>query len=208
MTRSFDRRGGCLVPPWSTLPQAPLRSRTVGFPPAGAARGFPLVTCPDRAQFQRCPTSTPARSGVLPRALHGSPALPCLWGCPHLHRSYGRMRQSFPLRVPRSSRQHPVCAGGCQPLRGAGPSRCSLCVSGPTCVAPSPGGAWRAWTRFFLHDSGLPLVRTGSARSTARTALVGRRPSRGCRHCFLCRPLGVLATQLTPPATAATVGQP
>jgi hypothetical protein len=63
------------VPPWSTFPQAPLRSRTVGFPQAGAALGCPLVAFPYRAKLKRCPTYPPARSGWLPRALPCSPAL-------------------------------------------------------------------------------------------------------------------------------------
>jgi len=103
---------------------------------------------------------------------------------------------------------HPVCTGGCQPLLGGGPSRRSLCASVPACLAPYPGSSWSASTRFFLHDNGLPLVRTRSARRTARTAISVRRPSRGCSHFFMCRPTGVLATQIAPPDTAYTVGQP
>ena len=37
-------------------------------------------------------------------------------------------------------------------------------------LGPYPGGSWRAATRFFLHDSGLPRVRTGSALRHTRTA--------------------------------------
>jgi hypothetical protein len=56
-----------------------------------------------------------------------------------------------------------VCAGGCQPRLGGGPSRRYLCVSFPACLDPYPGGSCGARTRFFPHDSGLPPVRTGSA---------------------------------------------
>jgi hypothetical protein len=37
--RSFDMRGGFTVPPYPTFPQAPLRSRTVGFPESGSDLG-------------------------------------------------------------------------------------------------------------------------------------------------------------------------
>jgi hypothetical protein len=103
---------------------------------------------------------------------------------------------------------HQVCAGCGQPLLGGGPSRRCLCVSFPACLDPSPGGSWSASTRFFLHDIGLPLVRTRSARRTARTAISVRRPSRGCSHFLMFRPAGLLATQIAPPATASTVWQP
>jgi len=76
------------------------------------------------------------------------------------------MRQSFPLLVPRSYPQHPVCAGCCPPLLGAGPSRRSLCVSCPACLVPYPGSPWSASTRFFLHDIGLPSC--GPGRRSAK----------------------------------------
>src|SRR5262249_37315339 len=129
-------------------------------------------------------------------------ALPCC------HRSYGLMRQSFPLLMSRSYPQHPVCAGCCQPLLGEGPSRRYLCVSVPACLDPYPGSSWSASTRFFLHDIGLPLVRTGSALSKARTAISVRRAFRGCSHFSMFRPTGMLATQLAPPDTACPVWQP
>ena len=66
---------------------------------------------------------------------------PCQRALPHLPRSYGLMRQSSPLLVPRWYPQHQVCAGCGQPRLGAGPSRRSLCASVPTCVDPSPGGS-------------------------------------------------------------------
>jgi len=55
------------------------------------------------------------------------------------------------------------CAGCCQPRLGGGPSRRSRCVSFPTCVDLDPGGSCGASPRFFPHDRGLPLVRTGAA---------------------------------------------
>jgi hypothetical protein len=127
---------------------------------------------------------------------------------PRLPRSYGLMRQSSPLLVPRSYPQHPVCAGCCQPLLGEGPSRRSLCVSFPACLDPYPGSAWSASTRCFLHDIGLPLVRTGSALSKARTAISVRRPSRGGSPFSMFRPTGMRATQSAPTDTAYTAWQP
>ena len=35
---SFDLHRGFLIPPYLTFPQAPLRSRTVGFPESGSDR--------------------------------------------------------------------------------------------------------------------------------------------------------------------------
>jgi len=37
---SFDIYSGFLIPPYLTFPQAPLRSRTVGFPESGSDRGM------------------------------------------------------------------------------------------------------------------------------------------------------------------------
>jgi hypothetical protein len=102
-----------------------------------------------------------------------------------------------------ATRGHHVCAGGCQPLLGRGPSRRSLCTSFPACLDLSPGGSCGASTRFCPHDSGLPPVRTGSALHHVRPATAVRRPLRGCRHVFLCRPAGVLTTQVAPTATVS-----
>jgi hypothetical protein len=126
----------------------------------------------------------------------------------HLHCSYGLMRQSSTLLLPRWYPQHEVCAGCRQPLLGEGPSRRCLCASFPACLDPYPGSLWSASTRFFLHNIGLPLVRTGSAVRKARTAISVRRPFRGCSHFLMFRPAGLLATQIAPTDTVATVWQP
>ena len=39
------------MPPWSTFPQAPLRSRTVGFPQSGSDLGLPLVAFPESTKL-------------------------------------------------------------------------------------------------------------------------------------------------------------
>jgi len=237
MTRSCDTRGGGLVPPWSTFPQAPRRSRTVGLPPSGAALGSPSVAFPSRAPLQRCPPDTPPRHGLLPRARPGAPAHqvrglleqpraqsplarargalarhgvwhPGRGPSPPLQRSSGLLRQSCTRLVSRASPPHQVWAGGGQPRRGAGPARRGLGAACPACVAPAPGGACGACPRCCPHDRGLPRVRHGSARRKARPALAVRRPSRGCRHARLFRPAGVRATPSAPPAPACTVGPP
>jgi hypothetical protein len=208
------------VPPWSPFPQAPLWSpsqrvqsfRADSHTPCRSLVCFPgrfMVRRPSRVRGLLKLPSAPspfarARCNRARRGLRG----PRQQVLPRRHCSYGLMRQSSPLLVPRSYPPHPVCAGGCQPLLGEGPSRRSLGVSVPACLDSSPGSSWSASTRFFLHDSGLPLVRTGSALSKARTAIAVRRPSRGCRHFVMCRPTGMLATQIAPPATADTVWQP
>ena len=127
---------------------------------------------------------------------------------PRLLCSYGLMRQSSPLLVPRWYPQHQVFAGCCQPLLGGGLSRRYLCASFPACLDPYPGSSWSASTRFFLHDIGLPLVRTRSAHRKARTAISVRRPFRGCSHFLMFRPAGLLATQIAPTDTVYTVWQP
>jgi hypothetical protein len=83
-----------------------------------------------------------------------------------------------------------------------------LCASVPACLDPYPGSSWSASTRFFLHDSGLPRVRTGSALSNIRTATSVRHLFRGCSHFFMFRPAGMLTTPVAPTATDTSVWQP
>ena len=105
--------------------------------------------------------------------------LPRMGGClasprralPPLPRSYGLIRQSHPLALPRFvSLERSVFAGCCQPLLGTGPSRRYLCGSFAGCLDPYPGGPRGARARFFPRGIGLPLVRTGSALHELRTA--------------------------------------
>src|SRR5262249_37340228 len=103
---------------------------------------------------------------------------------------------------------HQVCAGCGPPLLGKGPSRRCLCASFPACLDPYPGSSRSVSARFFLPALGLPLVRTGPALHKARTAISIRRPFRGCSHFFMCRPTGVLATQIAPTDTRHIVWQP
>jgi hypothetical protein len=88
---------------------------------------FPGPTCPGTPGAAKCPE--PLCTGkVLP--LPSWCLAPCQWILLHLHCSYGLMRQSSPLLVPRWSPQHQVCAGCGQPLLGGGPSRrCSAHLS-------------------------------------------------------------------------------
>ncbi len=80
-------------------------------------------------------------------------------------RSYGLMRQSYPLPSPVVVPRRRVFAGRRKSLLGVGPSRRCLCVSFPTCLDPYPGCPRSALTRFFLRGSGLPPVTTRSAVS-------------------------------------------
>lgn len=80
-------------------------------------------------------------------------------------RSYGLMRQSYPLPSPVVLPRRQVFAGRRKSLLGVGPSRRCLCVSFPTCLDPYPGCPRSALTRFFLRGSGLPPVFTRSAVS-------------------------------------------
>ena len=74
---------------------------------------------------------------------------------PLRRRSYGLMRQTIPLRVPRMPPRHPVLAGCCRSLLGDGPSRhypCTPCVGAWTHTPPSPAGAF---AHFFPEGVGL-----------------------------------------------------
>jgi hypothetical protein len=75
--------------------------------------------------------------------------------------------------------KHQVYAGCCQPLRGGGPSRRSLCTSFSACLDPYPGGSRGALARFYPQDNGLPDMRTQSALHTTRTTAGSRRPTKG-----------------------------
>ena len=166
---------------------------------------FPGPTCPATPGAAKCPEPL-CTCQVLPRTSWC--LAPGQWALPHLHRSYGLMRQSSPLLMPRWYPQHQVCAGCCQPLLGEGPSRRCLCASFPACLDPYPGGSCGAHTRFFPHDNGLPPVRTGSALHHVRTATSVRRVFRGCSHSLMFRPAGLLTTPVAPTATDTSVWQP
>jgi hypothetical protein len=114
----------------------------------------------------------------VPRApLCTRQALPHVPGClasrqqplPCLRRSYGLMRQSSTLLVPRWYPKHQVYAGCCQPLLGGGPSRRCLCASVSTCLDLSPGSSRGAFARVFPQDNGLPDMRTRSALNSPHT---------------------------------------
>jgi hypothetical protein len=47
---SFDLYSGILIPPYLTFLQAPLRSRTVGFPESGSDRGISSHGLPKAAK--------------------------------------------------------------------------------------------------------------------------------------------------------------
>ena len=100
-----------------------------------------------------------------------------------------------------------VCAGCCQPLLGDGLSRRFLCKSVPRCLGPDPGGSSGACACFFPNVIGLPQVLPigrlpASLRSRDFTAAGVSRSSP-----FLTfRPPGLLATQVSPTATAKPQG--
>ena len=78
--------------------------------------------------------------------------------------------------LPSNTRSVPVAVSPC--WEEDFPDVC--CASFPACLDPYPGGSWSASTRFFLHDSGLPRVRTGSALCNLRTATSIRHLSLDC----------------------------
>src|SRR5262249_57662375 len=121
------RREACCLP---HIRPAPLWFASTGAPL------FTGPTCPGTPGATKCPEPL-CTDKVLPCS-SWSPG-PRQQVLPHLHRSYGLMRQSSPLLVPRWYPEHPVCAGCCQPLLGEGPSRRYLCASFPACLDPYPG---------------------------------------------------------------------
>ncbi len=56
--------GGFPGPPWATFPQAPLRSRTVGFPESGSDLGFPPRAFPRAMRLKRWLACTPLARGL------------------------------------------------------------------------------------------------------------------------------------------------
>ena len=62
----FRLRGGFLVPPWFTFPQAPLRSRTVGFPESGSELGLSPGSLPRNGEAQVLAHIHPARCAFAP----------------------------------------------------------------------------------------------------------------------------------------------
>ncbi len=81
-----------------------------------------------------------------------------------LHRSYGLMRQTKSLPVPRDVLVHRVFAGCHQSLLGDGPSRyylCNPCIGAWTHTPPRSSDAF---THFFSENTGLTLRETSSAR--------------------------------------------
>ena len=61
---SFDIYSGFLIPPYLTFPQAPLRSRTVGFPESGSDLGFPPEVFPKHVRLKRWLAYTPTCFGL------------------------------------------------------------------------------------------------------------------------------------------------
>ena len=147
----------------TTFPQAPLRSRTVGFPESGSDLGCPPTAFPYAVRLKCWLMSTPAMFGLpvslgrvyesshpgsvsrptprpakcpeplcTPRAL---PPVPCRLAArrqalPHLHRSYGLMRQSETLLVPRC---YPRPPGLCRSLPAPAGPRTFPTLSLPIC---------------------------------------------------------------------------
>ena len=225
------------MPPWSTLPQAPLRSRTGGFPQAGADLGLPAVALPSRAQLQRCPPDTPLRDGLLPRALPGAPAPPVrgLLARPRASRPGARARRARTRRGRSAHVTRRDPAGIACPGAGARPSPSSWLgppltprsgpVAGSPCgeqalpdvlaasrsrrAGPPPPAAREApGPVASLPTAAFPSCGPGRRSAMDRPAPSGRRAGRGCSHALLCRPAGGLAPPLAPPATASTVGPP
>jgi len=99
---------GCLVPPWSTIPQAPLRSRTVGFPESGSglgsARHFSETALPGPGRFKSLahirPTTLQFCCLLVPTLPRTASQL-CVWG---------------PLEVIRTTEcPEPLCLGWALP---------------------------------------------------------------------------------------------
>jgi hypothetical protein len=128
---------------------------------------FPGPTGPGTPGAAKCPEPL-CTIKVLP--LSSWCLAPCQWALPHFHRSYGLMRPSSTLPPPRL---YPRTVGLCRLLSAPAGRRTFptlFCASFSACLDPYPGGSWSASTRFFLHDIGLPRVRTGSALRNTRTA--------------------------------------
>jgi hypothetical protein len=103
-----------------------------------------------------------------------------------------------------------VFADCCQPLLGDGSSRCYLCTSVPGCLGHDPGGPSGAHTCFFPDVIGLPhAVPNGSALPHSPAERLHSGPDFEIVTIpYSFRPPGLLATQVSPTATAYAVEQP
>ncbi len=135
-------------------------TRTLASPPTRIIPDQCLGTCwttkPPSAQ------SPFARGGRYPPS--GQPQGLPLRTLLLLHRSFGLMRQTKSLPVPRIVLVHRVFAGCHQSLLGDGPSRyylCNPCIGAWTHTPPRSSDAL---THFFSENTGLTLRERGSAR--------------------------------------------
>ncbi len=126
-----------------------------------------------------------------------------------LHRSYGLMRQTKSLPVPRWSLGSRVLAGCRQSLLGDGPSRhylCNPCVGAWTHTPPRSSDAL---AHFFSEDIGLAPQETRSARETIPAMQLPQGAVfRSCSHSFTFRLLRSLDLQVAPTAVIYWAARP
>ena len=139
-----------------TFPQAPLRSRTVGFPQSGSDLGFPLGACPVVAMLKCWLTSTPL-----------TPV------CPQTRpRFEGRLlsAQSPSTTLGPPSAQSPFATSRCYRRVGdvvhllGGRYPTFIAPTGP-CARPLPSPRfWLRLVRGIFAGCGQPLLRNGPSR--------------------------------------------
>jgi len=163
-------RGGCLIPPSSMFPQAPLRSRTVGFPEYGSDPGFPLMAYPNIRKLKRWLAYTPLISS-LPSGSSEKAGSSDSRRCP----AWDRQVPRAPLpeaSVTRFRVVSPTTSKGATPssslLRAHAPDhhppprfRVTLIPSGLCRLLPAPAGRWsfptflcKSVPRCLGHDPG------------------------------------------------------
>ena len=127
--------GGFLVPPWFTFPQAPLSSRTVGFPESGWQPSLVPTGPSPTSRGSNARSSTPREGVVIPVARRPVRLPPWVWLW---------VQTVCPLWRPRRTESPFACAGryppqgGSHHLRGHYPS--FLAPTGSCAPPPSSRG--------------------------------------------------------------------
>ena len=212
------------ITPCITFPQAPLRSRTAGFPGSGSDLDLPSVAFPKSMKLKCWLTYTPLLLSLLPRL---PPFVPrpfmsgYSWDC-QVPRAPSRvqgvtshteasstslasftllsslLRAHATILIPPHAYGfnlvHEVFAGCCQPLLGIAPSRRYLCWSFSTCLDPYSGALKGASIRSFPLSIGLLRFMSGSAVRFIPTANSVGGCFRSCSHSLMFKPVDFLTT--------------
>ena len=150
--------GACIqLPAIATIPQAPLRSRTVGFPQSGSDLGFPLRAFPRPRRNSSADTHTPrlrwSTHKLVPASTVTSPRL-CVRESP------------WDRQVPRAPLLHTGVTvmeeASCASSKGVTPSSSLIRTHAPERCAPAASGC--CLVRLVFAGCCQPLLPSGPSR--------------------------------------------